>query len=655
MGGAGTNLMSSSQTASPETRGEGKPPRGRRPAPRTTPARHLPISTNSTTFCPPTGNQALEETRARGMPLILRFILLTLGGFAALAVILSLSVSRVLTVQMTERESLTTANAVRTITAVDLTEEQFAHALAGGDTERFRNLVRHLREHPEIVRVKIYEGGGRLVWSDDPRHLPPPPAPNAELRGALAGAVTTNIGVVKPEHRFEIQDFGQRLMEIYVPLLHPADRKPYAVVEVYEVPALLDRQIAASRRWVWSLCVGGAGLVFASLSGLYWRAWRRERRLADQLESAHRFNIEVLENAPYGLMLVDRDGTILAWNAAMAQMCKCIPDQRAATACRLRHLRPAWLGEGLAAQAEEAFETGGLVPGREIICPGCDLGDHFSCAVIAIPISGVGAGASDHVLLAVEDITLVRRLRGQLAHSEKLSALGQVCAGLSHEINSPLGIIMTKIRILLSEGREREIPEDFLRELEVVDRHTGRIAEIVRNLLQFARRPASAMRSLDLNRVVREALALVEKPFVSGGIDIRADLAREPLHFLGNSDELQQVLVNLMTNARDAMAPGGRLTVSTAREAPPRAGVVAEVIDTGTGIAKERLDKIFDPFFTTKEVGKGTGLGLSVTKSIVRSHGGTIEVASEIGSGSTFRVILPALEGNGRGGVPVGD
>ncbi len=590
----------------------------------------------------------------RGKNIFLRFALLTLGGFAALAVILSLAVTRVLTVQMTDRESLTTANVVRTITAVDLTEEQFAHELATANTERFRNLVRHLREHPEIVRVKIYEAGGRLVWSDDPRNLPPPPAPNAELRRALAGTVTANIGTVKPEHRFEIQDFGQRLLEIYVPLKHPAGRSTYAVIEVYEVPAIPDAQLAASRRWVWGLSLGGPGLVFASLSGLYWRAWRRERRLTDELDRAHRFNAEVLENAPYGLILVDREGTVLAWNAAMARMCKCVPDQGTVAGRRLADVKPAWLGEALAAQAEEALRTRALVPGREIICPGCELPQQFSCMVIAIPVLGGGATLSGHVLLAVEDVTLVWHLRGQLAHSEKLSALGQLCAGLSHEINNPLGIIMTKIRILLAEGREREIPEDFLRELEVVDRHTGRIAEIIRNLLQFARRPTSAMAPLDLNRVVREALALVEKPFAEAAIHIHADLAREPLSLLGNPNELQQVLLNLMTNARDAMPSGGRLTVHTARQSAPRRVVVAEVIDTGTGIAKQRLDRIFDPFFTTKEVGKGTGLGLSVTEAIVRSHGGTIEVSSEIGVGSTFRVILPHPDGNRQEHGPLG-
>lgn len=228
--------------------------------------------------------------------------------------------------------------------------------------------------------------------------------------------------------------------------------------------------------------------------------------------------------------------------------------------------------------------------------------------------------------------------QAQLIHSEKLSALGEIHAGLAHEINNPLGIIIAKVELLLEKATERNFLPELTRDLEMVKRHCVRIAEIVRSLLVFTRKASFKLADAELNQVVREVVILVEKPFAKQGIRVVTLLDPALPQFRGNPGLLQQVFLNLLNNARDAMPKGGTVTVRTHFR---NGSVVAEVEDTGTGLSEEARARAFEPFFTTKGVGKGTGLGLSVSYGIVKSHGGDIEIESRPGHGALFRVRLP--------------
>ena len=230
----------------------------------------------------------------------------------------------------------------------------------------------------------------------------------------------------------------------------------------------------------------------------------------------------------------------------------------------------------------------------------------------------------------------------RLVHAEKLGAIGEMYASLAHEINNPLGIILTRVRLMLRVARERELSPELLRDLEVIDRHGNRIAEIVRDLLIFARRGTFELIETDLNEVITNIVPLVQTPFAKQDIRVecRLDPSLPPVRM--SPDQMQQVFLNLLTNARDAMPRGGTITLRTSRDGRH---VVAEVRDTGMGIAPEIQGRIFEPFFTTKEVGKGTGLGLSVSYGIVRAHGGDMEVESSPGKGTLFRVTLPIRGG----------
>ncbi len=248
---------------------------------------------------------------------------------------------------------------------------------------------------------------------------------------------------------------------------------------------------------------------------------------------------------------------------------------------------------------------------------------------------GQPAGA----VLLVEDITERVGLERSARQAEKLAALGTLAAGLAHELNNPIGIISSRVELMLLEAAGDSLPPDVRDDLEVLHRHAQRVARIVQGLLSFARQSAGAWGPVDLNQVVDETLLLIEKQVARDGIALLRSLTPGLPLIEGDANAIQQVLMNLVINARDAMREGGQITVATEAGRTPRE-VRLLVRDTGIGIPPEILPRIFDPFFTTKP--SGTGLGLSISYGIVREHGGTVSVESEPGKGTTFTVTLPA-------------
>jgi two-component system NtrC family sensor kinase len=231
------------------------------------------------------------------------------------------------------------------------------------------------------------------------------------------------------------------------------------------------------------------------------------------------------------------------------------------------------------------------------------------------------------------------RLGRSLALSEKLASVGTLAAGVSHEINNPVGVINNKVRILryrIEDGDERD---KLLAELDVIEKHTRRIGLITHGLLTFSRETPFEKKPLDVGALVREAADLVRVPFRSAGVALETENG-VPAQLIGSQNHLLQVLINLLLNAKDASAAGGAVQLGWQVAGQEVAIVIA---DHGTGISEENLLKVFDPFFTTKDVDKGTGLGLAISHGIVERHGGRIEVDSKVGVGSEFRVVLPAI------------
>ncbi len=228
----------------------------------------------------------------------------------------------------------------------------------------------------------------------------------------------------------------------------------------------------------------------------------------------------------------------------------------------------------------------------------------------------------------------------RMIRTERLAGLGRLVAGIAHEINNPLAGMQNCVRTLLRKDRD---PERRVQYLEMLQEGLGRINRTVRQLLDFGREARPQLARTALTPIVHRCLALVEHELAARKIACALSLDPALPELVADPHQLEQVFLNIVMNALQAMPAGGTLTVSAGRrgrEAGPF--VEVRITDTGGGIPPDRLPRIFDPFFTTKEVGEGTGLGLSVSYGIVQAHGGVIEVESEVGSGSTFTIALPA-------------
>ncbi len=227
------------------------------------------------------------------------------------------------------------------------------------------------------------------------------------------------------------------------------------------------------------------------------------------------------------------------------------------------------------------------------------------------------------------------RLQEQLRHADRLATIGQLSAGVAHELNEPLANILGFAQLAL---RDEELPQGPRADVQNVVKASLHAREVIKKLMIFARQTPPQVAEADLNHVVEEGLYFLGSRCRKEGIDVVEDLAPGLPKLQADPSQLSQILVNLVVNAVQAMAGGGRLTVRTAETGP---WLLLEVSDTGHGVPEDLRRKIFLPFYTTKDVDQGTGLGLSVVHGIVTAHGGTITVDSELGTGSTFRVRLP--------------
>jgi two-component system NtrC family sensor kinase len=242
--------------------------------------------------------------------------------------------------------------------------------------------------------------------------------------------------------------------------------------------------------------------------------------------------------------------------------------------------------------------------------------------------------------------------QAQLIQSEKMAAIGQLSAGVAHELNNPLGGILGYSQFALEKIEAKELceltPKDiesYKRYLRDIETQSKRCKAIVQNLLRFSRTSQIIeFNELDINTVLEETLTFLDHQLMMNQITLRKVYDNNIPKLQGNLGQLQQVFTNIVLNAMHASRPGSSIVVGS-RFLPSLgefAGAVeVSIADEGTGISEENLKKIFEPFFTTKEIGKGTGLGLSVSYGIIKEHGGEIKVKSKLGAGTTFTIILP--------------
>ena len=263
--------------------------------------------------------------------------------------------------------------------------------------------------------------------------------------------------------------------------------------------------------------------------------------------------------------------------------------------------------------------------------------------VTTAPLRGVH-GDVDQVVELARDVTEQRRSQARMLRAGQLAAVGELAGQVAHEVNNPIAIISAKARLLLSDHRA-EMSDETAEEIDKIIHLADRVANIAQGLLSYCRPSGAARATLDIRDPVRRALAMVESRARGAGIGVEQDLPGGLPPIRANAQELEQVFLNLLLNALDAMPRGGTLAVRVEAAPPPLPeggrAVAITIQDTGEGIPQKIRQRVFEPFFTTKGQGRGTGLGLSICEGLVRSHGGRIDFESDPDTGTRFTVTLP--------------
>ncbi len=369
-----------------------------------------------------------------------------------------------------------------------------------------------------------------------------------------------------------------------------------------------------------------------------------QRKLMErQLKEAHDFINKIIQSSPNAITATDMKGNILIWNRAAEESIgykaadvigkmniqKIYPDEMARKVMQmLRKPEHGGVGRLNAYPMVYVRQDGTVVEG------------NLSAAIIydssGKEIATVGSFVDLKERLDME--RALRKTQEQLLQSEKLAAMGRLTSQIAHELNNPLYGIMNTLELLKSEIS----PESKRRKiLEMALSETVRLGELLRKMLSFSKPDQEEQQAVNLNTVLDEILLLHEKQLQENDIKIKTAFAQTLPQIRASKNQLRQVFLNLVSNARDAMPEGGTLQVTTAADSE---NVSIEIADTGIGIKEEHLKKIFDSFFTTKDSIKGVGLGLSVCYGFIKDHGGDIQVKSQVDSGTTFNITFPILQ-----------
>ncbi len=352
---------------------------------------------------------------------------------------------------------------------------------------------------------------------------------------------------------------------------------------------------------------------------------------AAEYERLKDFNENIVESINVGVMALDMEDRIESWNAQMEVM-YAVPRWQTLTQ-PLQAIFPPEFMEEFNRMRQDAgirnlYKFRLKTPAGEVRTVNVAI-----APLVTRKFQVIGR------LIIMDDITDRVDLEAQLSQADKLSSIGLLAAGVAHEVNTPLAVISSYTQ-MLAKQLQNDAQKSGL--LEKITRQTFRASEIVNNLLNFSRTSGSEVGDVDVNKVIGETLALLEHQFKVAKVAVQHELYPQLPAIQGNAGRLQQVFLNLFLNAKDAMAGGGTLRVSTLNGD----SVTVCISDTGSGIAPEHIQRIYDPFFTTKATPnegqtRGTGLGLSVTYGIIQEHAGKIRVESQPGAGTTFTLDFP--------------
>jgi two-component system NtrC family sensor kinase len=491
------------------------------------------------------------------------------------------------------RHDLEQVSLEQAIEISDFIRDNTYRSMMANDRQGLYEAIQAIGDHSEIERIRIINKGGQVAFSSDSHEV------GSLIPMGSVQCVACHQGSTKPtmHNRFRIykakdHDGGYRVLGVITPIVnkpacsnaachaHPATQHILGILDAGLSLRREDTSLAQSTLWVVMLLVCGG----ACIGLLVWIA------------------IRTVVHVPLKRL---REGT--------------------------DHLAEGELGYQI--PVNSADELG-------------DLASAFNSMSSQLQAAQREITSWAHTLEhRVEQKTSeLQNTQQQILQAERMIAIGKMSAVVAHEINNPLAGILTYAKLLKKwiergiSGEEQK--KEAIESLELIASESKRCGELLHNLLSFSRTSPMNLSLSDLNKVIARTIRLAEHKAEISGVLLQVDLDRELPPLQCDSAQLEQVALALVINAIDAMPHGGNLWVST-HKLPGGEQIELQVRDDGVGIPPEILPRIFDPFTTTKEVGKGVGLGLAVSKGIVERHGGQIEVASELGVGTTFRIILP--------------
>jgi two-component system, NtrC family, sensor kinase len=369
-----------------------------------------------------------------------------------------------------------------------------------------------------------------------------------------------------------------------------------------------------------------------------------EKRTAES-EAQKRLIEAIVDSLPLSLYAIDREYRVVAWNRNRELGELGIP-RGSVLGKNVFQVLTRQPRDMLEEEFERVFESG-EIERIEQETPSAK-GDIRHWVISKIPMWADNSGKVSHVITVGEEVTDRVEANRAIARAEKLTAVGRLAAGVVHEINNPLATISACAESLEARVNEGAFDgstalEDLREYLGLIRSEAFRCKSITMGLLDFSRTRTSDHVTINLADVIRSAFRLLSHQKRSPAVDFKIEIAHDLLPVSGDPGQLQQAVIALATNALDAMGESGTLTIVGRNEGDK---VLVEVSDTGIGILPENLPKIFEPFFTTKEIGRGTGLGLAVCYGILTEHGGTLDVQSTVGVGTTFTITLSAVNLN---------
>lgn len=570
------------------------------------------------------------------MTLLQRFSFLCLVALILFGIAFGWLITLSLEYNMLKRSKKITASLVSEEVRKEFGDADLITPKMGSDFDLFSEKVKHLSFGPDIERIKVWNKDHVVIWADDKRLIGQRFPDNEELKGALAGEITSKFsGLQKAEQKYERK--FKRLLELYVPIRFEMKGEIHTVFEVYQNLNQLYADISQQKKLVWLSTILGFVFLYGILFGIVWRASRRiEAQNRKIVQSEERYR-SLVRSAHDGIISMDRSGKVILVNEAAEQMFGYSAGEIMGKAMTM--LIPEKYRASHNLGTNRFFETGETsIIGKTVEMEGLRRDGQTFPLELSLSASGVGGNLL--VTGIIRDISERKAIQEQLVNAEKQASASIIAGSIGHELNNAITGLLGYSQLLRANPNDEKLVQESA---EVFSTQTQRLKIHAQNLLALGKPREPEMKPFDLHSLLDKVTELL---FVSGLLKryrIVKEYAVSLSQVSGDEMLLEQVVRNLEINAAHAMGDHGVLSLRT-NFSEDRSHIEFSIKDTGHGIPDDRRHQIFLPFYTTKEKGKGTGLGMYIVKKIVEQHKGYIRLESEVGVGTTVTIGLPMVE-----------